>query len=168
MSVITVLGIDPGSRATGWGIVCERSGVVQLVECGVIRSGADKNMSFSTRLASIFHNISGIITRLTPDEAAVEMVFTAKNADSALKLGQARGVAVAACAAHGISVADYAATLIKKNLVGTGRAEKHQVSFMVSRILGVKPNWSVDAGDALAVALCHLTMRRYARIAHIA
>lgn len=164
MSTVTVIGIDPGSRATGWGVVRETSGVLRLVECGVVRSGADADALFSDRLARIFHELSGVIGRLAPDEAAVEQVFTAKNAASALKLGQARGVAVAACASHGLTVADYAPTMVKKTLVGTGGAEKQQVSFMVGRLLGVKPDWSADAGDALGVAICHLTMRRFARL----
>lgn len=83
---------------------------------------------------------------------------------SALKLGQARGVAVAACAAHGVPVADYEPALVKKTLVGNGRAEKAQVSYMVGHLLGKKPDWVLDTGDALAVAICHLNMRRMARL----
>ena len=94
-------------------------------------------------------------------EAAIEQVFTAKNAASALKLGQARGVAVAACAAHRVPVSDYEPTLVKKSVVGTGRAEKEQVAFMVRRLLNVRgEGWALDTTDALAVAICHLTMRR--------
>ncbi len=158
---MVILGIDPGSQCMGWGVVREVSGVLSLVECGTIRPKGER---FSDRLGKIFHDLSGVITRLKPDEAAMENVFTQKNILSALKLGQARGAAVAACAAHKLSVADYEPTLIKKTLVGSGRAEKEQVAFMVGRILGVKPDWPLDASDALACAICHLNMRRMKRL----
>ena len=165
MQAVTVIGIDPGSQRTGWGVVREVSGVLQLVDCGVVRT-ASAGKEFSDRLARIYHELSGILTRLNPEEAAIEQVFTAKNAASALKLGQARGVAVAACAAHGLSISDYEPTLVKKSLVGTGRAEKEQVAFMVQRLLNVKnANWALDTSDALAVAVCHLTVRRFAALA---
>jgi crossover junction endodeoxyribonuclease RuvC len=154
---LTVLGVDPGSRRTGWGLVNERSGVLSLADCGVIRPKGD---SFSARLAFIFDALSEVAEAGRPAEAAVEMVFTHKNVLSALKLGQARGVAVAACAAGGVPVFDYEPAVVKKNLVGTGQAEKSQVSFMVGRILGIKPDWPADAGDALACAVCRLNMRR--------
>ncbi|MDR1947352.1 MAG: crossover junction endodeoxyribonuclease RuvC [Desulfovibrio sp.] len=154
---LTVLGVDPGSRSLGWGLVLERSGVLSLADCGVIRPKGD---SFSERLAFIFNALSAVAAAGRPDEAAVEMVFTHKNILSALKLGQARGVAVAACAALGVPVFDYEPAVVKKTLVGTGQAEKSQVSFMVGRMLGVKPDWPVDAGDALACAVCRLNMRR--------
>jgi len=158
---VTVIGIDPGSQRTGWGILRETSGVARLVECGVVRAVAGSG-DFSARLAAIYTSISAIISRFAPNEAAIEQVFTAKNAASALKLGQARGVAVAACAAHNIIVYDYAPALIKKSLVGTGRAEKEQVAFMVARILNVRgARWPVDASDALGAAVCHLGMRRF-------
>ena len=98
MSGLTVIGVDPGSRNTGWGVVNETSGVLRLVECGVIRPSPGD--PFATRLACIFRELHAILVRLKPDEAAVEQVFTARNAATALKLGQARGVAVAACAAR--------------------------------------------------------------------
>ena len=161
---VTVMGIDPGSQRTGWGVVRETSGVLQLVDCGVVRT-ASAGKAFSDRLACIYHELSTVLARVKPDEAAIEQVFTAQNAASALKLGQARGVAVAACAAHGLSISDYEPTLVKKSLVGTGRAEKEQVAFMVQRLLNVKnANWSLDTSDALAVAVCHLTMRRFAAL----
>ncbi|MDE5878992.1 MAG: crossover junction endodeoxyribonuclease RuvC, partial [Desulfovibrio sp.] len=120
------------------------------------------------RLARIYHELAAILGRYRPDQAAMEQGFTAKNAASALKLGQARGAAVAACAAAGLDVADYAPTLVKKSLVGTGRAEKEQVAFMVRRLLNVRAEaaatWPLDASDALAVAICHLGMRRFAAL----
>lgn len=156
-SGVTVLGIDPGSRCLGWGIVREESGVVRLVDCGVVKPKGD---DFSSRIGQIFVALSAIVLRYQPDEAAVENVFTHKNVLSALKLGQARGAAIAACASHNIPVSDYEPTVIKKSLVGTGRAEKDQVGFMVGRILGVKPDWEADTGDALGCAICHLNTRR--------
>ena len=163
-SAVTVIGIDPGSRITGWGVVREESGVLRLIDCGAVHAAAGKDVPFSERLARIYHELSHVVARCQPQEGAVEQVFTAKNAASALKLGQARGVAVAACAAHGVPVSDYEPTLVKKSLVGTGSAAKEQVSFMVGRLLNVKTDWVADTGDALAVAICHLTMRRFARL----
>ncbi len=162
---ITIIGIDPGSRNTGWGVVREVSGVLQLVDCGVIRPPL--NGEFASRLGVIFKEMHRVLGRLKPDEASVEQVFTAKNAATALKLGQARGAAIAACAAYDLPVRDYEPTVIKKSLVGVGRADKEQVSFMVGRVLGVKPDWAVDTGDALAAAICHLTHRRFERLARL-
>ena len=175
MAALTVIGIDPGSQRTGWGVVREVSGVLALVECGVVRTAsgrADEDgapaSGFSRRLARIYHELGEVLARYRPDQAAMEQVFTARNAASALKLGQARGAAVAACAAAGLDVADYAPTLVKKSLVGTGRAEKEQVAFMVRRLLNVRSEaaekWPLDASDALAVAICHLGMRRFAAL----
>ncbi|MDL2271593.1 crossover junction endodeoxyribonuclease RuvC, partial [Desulfovibrio sp. OttesenSCG-928-I05] len=152
-----VIGIDPGSRCMGWGLVSEVSGVLSLVDCGVVRTG---NGSFEERLGIIFLKLAEVLAKHEPEEAAVENVFTDKNILSALKLGQARGAAIAACASRGVVVTGYEPTLVKKTLVGTGRAEKSQVSFMVGRLLGVKPDWPLDTGDALACAICHLNMRR--------
>lgn len=172
---VTVIGIDPGSQVTGWGIVREISGVLHLVDCGAVRTtslrvagagGTAKGelAEFSARLAHIYQELAQIVARHNPDEAAIEQVFTAKNAATALKLGQARGVAVAACASCHITVSDYAPTLVKKTLVGVGRAEKSQVAFMVGRLLNTKAEWPLDTSDALAVAICHLTLRRYAAL----
>ena len=165
MPAVSVIGIDPGSRHTGWGVVSEISGVLRLTDCGVVHT-VDAARTFSDRLARIYREISGVLERLNPDAAAIEQVFTAKNAATALKLGQARGVAVAACAAHNLPIHDYEPTLVKKSLVGTGRAEKQQVNFMVRRLLNVREAaLPLDASDALAVAICHLTMRRFIALA---
>ena len=160
-SSFTVLGIDPGSQCLGWGLVREESGVLSLIDYGAVRP---KGEDFSARLGHLFTELADLVARLKPDEAAVEQVFTHKNVVSALKLGQARGVAVAACAANGVPVSDYEPTQIKKTLVGNGRAEKIQVSYMVGQMLGRKPDWALDTGDALAVAICHLNMRRMTRL----
>jgi crossover junction endodeoxyribonuclease RuvC len=156
-----VMGIDPGSQRLGWGVVREKSGVLQFLACGVIKPGVK---DFSERLGVIFKELQALLRRYQPEEAAIENVFTQKNALTALKLGQARGIAVGACASLDIRVEDYEPALIKKTLTGNGRAEKSQVSFMVARMLGVKENWGEDAGDALAAAICHLNMRRFKRL----
>lgn len=158
-----MLGLDPGSRVTGYGLVREVSGQAELIAAGTIRP--DVKASMAERLGVIFTKLSQLIERFGPDEAAVESVFTARNAQSALKLGQARGAAMTACAVKGLSLAEYEPSKVKKSLVGTGRAEKSQVAFMVGQVLGQKPNWATDASDALAVAICHLNMRRMARLA---
>lgn len=161
---VTVLGIDPGSQCTGWGIVSEASGVAKLVACGVVRPKGD---DFAGRLGHLYRELASIVSLYRPDEAAVEDVHAAQNVATALKLGQARGVAVAACAAHGVPVTDYRPTVIKKALVGTGKAEKEQVGYMVGQVLGVKPDWKHDTGDALAAAICHLNQRRLARLTRL-
>ena len=162
MSSVTVIGIDPGSTCTGWGIVRESGGVLDLLGHGAIRT---KGNEFSDRIGDIFLRLSEILEQFQPDEAAIEDVFSGKSAASALKLGQARGAAVAACAGHRLPVFNYPPTQVKQALVGVGRAEKSQVSFMVGRLLNKTPDWPVDTGDALAVAICHLNMRRFVKLA---
>jgi crossover junction endodeoxyribonuclease RuvC len=157
-----VLGIDPGSRCTGYGVVAETSGQAALVETGTIRPVAEDGLSF--RLGFIFSRLTELLDRFTPDVVAVEDVFFSRNSASALKLGQARGAILAACGVREIPVHGYEPALVKKSLVGTGRAEKDQVAFMVGQILGQRPDWARDSSDALAVAICHLNQRRYRRL----
>ena len=166
-----VIGIDPGSRRTGWGIVSEKSGVLELVDCGIIRTenavkgSGGSSSEFAGRLALIFHTLAELLERHEPEAAAVEQIFTSRNMASALKLGQARGAAIAACASRNLEIFDYEPTLVKRSLVGTGRAEKEQVAFMVQRLLNVKSNaWALDTTDALAVAICHLSQRRFQQL----
>ncbi|MDO9581899.1 MAG: crossover junction endodeoxyribonuclease RuvC [Desulfomicrobium sp.] len=153
-----ILGVDPGSRCMGYGLVRERSGVLSLVEAGVVRPDEE---AMSTRLGLMFTRIGELLRAHEPQSVAVENVFFARNSASALKLGQARGAVLAACGVHGAQVFGYEPTLVKKSLVGAGRAEKSQVSFMVGQLLGVKPDWAEDAGDALALAICHLNHSRF-------
>ena len=163
---VTVLGVDPGSNVTGWGIVRESSGRLELVANGVLRV---KGASFPERLSCIYHGLHAVIDEYKPDEAGVEQVFTAKNIMSAIKLAQARGAAIAACAAFHLPVQDYEPTLVKKTLAGTGRAEKEQVAFMVARLLGRSHiEGPLDTTDALAIAVCHLTLRRFRRLERLA
>lgn len=166
MAGITVIGIDPGSRFTGWGIVRENAGTLSLVDCGLVRAEKGDGASFSTRLARIYKGLDEAIKRNAPLEAAMEQIFTAKNAASALKLGQARGAAVAACAANGLEICDYEPRLVKSGLTGAGAAEKEQVAFMVRRLLNLgAEKYPLDTTDALAVAICHLNQKRFARLA---
>ncbi|NCC25453.1 MAG: crossover junction endodeoxyribonuclease RuvC [Deltaproteobacteria bacterium] len=160
---ILVLGIDPGSRCTGFGLIRESSGQAQLVDVGTIRPKVD--MPLADRLSAIFARLQELIRTHAPEEAAMENVFLARNPSSALKLGQARGAALVACGLAGLSVSSYDATVIKKSVVGAGKADKSQVAFMVGRILGCAPAWPSDASDALAVAICHLNQRRFRRLA---
>ncbi|NLY41381.1 MAG: crossover junction endodeoxyribonuclease RuvC [Desulfovibrionales bacterium] len=155
-----VLGIDPGSRCMGFGLVRERSGCLSLVEAGVVRP---KEEWASVRLGLMFEQVRLLLDKHQPEVVAVEQVFAGPNQASALKLGQARGAVLAACGVHKVQVFGYAPTMVKKSLVGAGRAEKTQVSFMVGQLLGVRPDWAEDAGDALAVAICHLNHARFAR-----
>jgi crossover junction endodeoxyribonuclease RuvC len=159
---IIVLGIDPGSRCTGYGVVSEVSGLCRLVAAGTVR--VPPKGSLDERLGLIFRRVAGLIREHSPQEAAVEDVFVSKSAASALKLGQARGAAIAACAENGLPVFAYEPAKIKKSLVGSGRAEKSQVAFMIGRILGVKPDWPADASDALAAAVAHLNERKLKRL----
>jgi crossover junction endodeoxyribonuclease RuvC len=140
----------------------ERSGVLKYLQAGTIRP--DTSQHLSVRLGQIFQKLCAIIDTHQPTEAAVEDVFVATNTSSALKLGQARGAILVACADRGVAVSTYEPTQIKKTLVGAGRADKDQVAFMVGQLLGVKPNWSRDSSDALAVAICHLNQRRLKRL----
>ncbi len=155
---LVVLGLDPGSRVMGFGLVRETSGVLSFLDAGCLRIANEPD--FASRLGRIFTHVSELIERERPDAAAVENVFLAKNTASALKLGQARGAALAACAVAGVPVHGYDPTVIKKSLVGAGRAEKSQVAFMVSQILNHKGKLAADASDALAAAVCHLNNRR--------
>ena len=165
MAGAVVIGIDPGSVRTGWGVVREDGTGLSLIDCGIIRTTSGGRKEFSERLAFIYHELTAVLDRLKPEEAAIEDVFQAKNASSALKLGQARGVAVAACASRHLSVSDYPPTLFKQTIVGAGGAEKEQVAFMVRTMLGVRDvDWALDTSDALGIAITHLLMRRHARL----
>ena len=155
-----ILGIDPGSRTTGYGVIRIEGQKQIYLDSGCIRVVApNKTMPLAERLKIIFDGISNVISDFNPDEVAIERVFMAKNADSALKLGQARGVAMVAASIHAIEVAEYSALEIKKSVVGTGRADKVQVQQMVKSILQLSGTPQADAADALAVALCHANTR---------
>lgn len=148
-----ILGIDPGSRSTGYGIIEITDRKVHYVASGCIKA---EQGELPQRLGTIYEGVSQIISEFQPLEFAVESVFMAKNAASALKLGQARGVAIAAAVAQDLPVFEYAARQVKQATVGTGRANKEQVAHMVRVLLNLPGLPKADAADALAIALCHV------------
>lgn len=148
-----ILGIDPGSRLTGYGIIDSIPGKVGFVACGVIKTTV--KYPLANRLNEIFDGINEVIQLHDPEVAAVEEIFMASNANSALKLGQARGAAVVAAMQNGLGVHDYSAKKVKRAVVGYGQAEKGQVQHMIRMLLGLSKEPSEDAADALAVAICH-------------
>ena len=157
MNAIRILGLDPGLRRTGWGIV-ESDGVrLSYVASGVITSDAEEDLAY--RLKALFDGVGGVIARCKPVEAAVEETFVNENPRSTLKLGQARGVVLLAPAMRGLAVAEYSANLIKKSVVGTGHAEKQQIQAMIAFLLPKAKFESADEADALAIAICHANHR---------
>jgi crossover junction endodeoxyribonuclease RuvC len=157
----SVLGIDPGTALCGFGVVQEDAAGLHMVACGaIVTSPADP---MPMRLLRIFESLNGLILAHGPAEVAVEELFFNRNVRTALAVGQARGVALLAAAAHGLTVAEYTPLQVKQALVGYGRAEKRQVQEMVRLQLGMddlpRPD---DAADALAVAICHIHARRVA------
>lgn len=150
---VRILGIDPGSQATGYGVIDKEGNSLTFVACGVIRTCAKK--SFPARLAEIYDGIIDVITKHGPAEAGVEDIFTAVNPRSALKLGHARGVLILAAMQKGLPVAEYSPRVVKQAVAGYGQAPKEQVQQMVRILLKLKAAPSHDAADALAVAICH-------------
>jgi crossover junction endodeoxyribonuclease RuvC len=148
-----ILGIDPGSRLTGYGVIEAMQGRLRFISCGVIKT--TPRAAFAHRLNEIFDGINEVIQLHGPEVAAVEDVFLASNPRSALKLGQARGAAVVAAMQNGLRVKDYSAKMIKQAVAGYGQAEKAQVQHMVRVLLALSASPSADAADALAVAICH-------------
>lgn len=147
-----ILGIDPGSRLTGYGVIELMPTGYRYVASGCIRIKADY---FPDRLQEIFNGINEIVSVYQPKQMAIEQIFMHKNADSALKLGQARGAAICAVQVHGLPVYEYAARQVKQALVGKGSADKLQVQHMVKILLTIQGDLQLDAGDALGIALCH-------------
>ncbi|HSM35562.1 MAG TPA: crossover junction endodeoxyribonuclease RuvC [Longimicrobiales bacterium] len=152
---MTILGVDPGTAVTGYGVVAlEGGGAVSLVECGVIRT--DRQLPMPQRLRSIFEGLGEVIERHRPDALAVEGVFYGRNVRTTVALGQARGVILLAGARRDLAVHEYSPAEVKNAIVGTGRATKEQVQFMVQRLLSLKVAPSpADAADGVAVALAH-------------
>ncbi|HSL41587.1 MAG TPA: crossover junction endodeoxyribonuclease RuvC [Desulforhopalus sp.] len=148
-----ILGIDPGSRVTGYGLVDADRGRLVFVACGVVKTTAQQPLAY--RLNEIFEGINEVVQLHRPVIAAIEEVFLATNPRSALKLGHARGAAVVAAMQNGLTVYDYSPRAIKKGVVGYGQAGKSQVQHMVRVLLGLSGAPSADAADALAVAICH-------------
>jgi crossover junction endodeoxyribonuclease RuvC len=148
-----LLGLDPGLRRTGWGVIDAEGNRLRYVACGLI--AVPEKGSLAGRLAALFRALNETLDRFTPDQAAVEESFANQNPASTLKLGLARGVVLLAPAERGIPVFEYAANLIKKSVTGAGHAEKRQVEAMVRKLLPGADAESADAADALATAICH-------------
>lgn len=148
-----LIGLDPGLRNTGWGVIDAIDNRLRHVADGVVRT--DETLPLAERLMQLHRGLTEIIDRHHPGEAAVEETFVNMNAVSTLKLGQARGVALLAPALAGLTVAEYPPNLVKKTVVGTGHAAKEQVQMMVRTLLPGATILSADAADALAVAICH-------------
>lgn len=156
---IRILGIDPGSRRTGLGVISVERGSLKHVQHLVVET-FDEN--FPARLKDIFDGVTQVIADYKPDEVAVETVFLSKNPQSALKLGQARGAAICACVNALLPVSEYAPRHIKNAVVGSGGADKSQVQYMVGILLNIKSQMKADAADALAVAVAHAHQREAA------
>jgi crossover junction endodeoxyribonuclease RuvC len=157
MAIIRILGIDPGLRNTGWGIIEVEGTRLSFVACGTIKP--DDKADLAIRLKAIYDGLSKVLEGFKPDEAAVEETFVNKDARATLKLGQARGVAMLAPAMADLSVAEYAPNLVKKTIVGSGHADKDQIHMMVKVLLPKSDAKTPDAADALAIAITHAQHR---------
>ncbi|MGR9051957.1 MAG: crossover junction endodeoxyribonuclease RuvC [Gammaproteobacteria bacterium] len=155
-----ILGIDPGSRITGYGVIDDTPNGAKYVASGIIKTQADY---FPDRLKQIFDSLIQVIELYRPEQMAIEQVFMHKNADSALKLGQARGAAICAVQTAGLPVFEYGARQVKQALVGKGNAEKLQVRHMVMILLNLRGELKIDASDALGLCLCHAHHRQTQR-----
>ena len=153
-----IIGIDPGSQRTGVGVIdVDAQGTLSHVFHGALAVAGEE--TFPLRLKRIFDGLAAIIAEHRPAECGIERVFMARNADSALKLGQARGAAICAVVSHGLAVHEYAPTEVKQAVVGSGRGDKTQVQHMVGVLLGLKGPLQPDAADALAIAVTHAHTR---------
>jgi crossover junction endodeoxyribonuclease RuvC len=150
---IRILGLDPGLRKTGWGVITSEGSKLGFVACGCVES--DGTLSLAERLRQLHEGLTRVISSFDPDEVAVEETFVNRDPQSTLKLGQARGIALVVPALAGLSVAEYAANLVKKTVVGVGHADKKQIQMMIRVLLPKAETKSADAADALAVAICH-------------
>jgi crossover junction endodeoxyribonuclease RuvC len=161
--LVRIIGIDPGLRRTGWGVI-ETDGVrLSYVSSGLITSTADEALAY--RLRELFEALSSVIAGSGASEAAVEETFVNENARATLKLGQARGMALLAPALRGLRIAEYSPNLVKKAVVGAGHAEKRQIQAMIGFLLPKARFESADEADALAIAICHANHRGAAALA---
>lgn len=148
-----ILGIDPGLQKTGWGVIDSFDNRMRFIACGAIHT--DSKADLALRLLTLHEGIREVVELYHPDSAAIEETFVNKNPVSSLKLGHARGTLMLSVSISGIEIKEYAATMVKKSIVGVGRAEKNQVMTMVKHLLPTAKIASEDAADALAVAICH-------------
>ena len=159
---IRILGIDPGLRRTGWGLIAAEGNRLIYLACGSVAT--NEKLSLAERLVTIHDGLVRIVEQYAPDEAAVEATFVNKDANATLKLGQARGIAMLIPARAGLPVAEYAPNLVKKTIVGAGHAEKAQIRLMVGVLLPKADPQSEDAADALAIAVTHAHHRTSAQL----
>ena len=150
--MISILGIDPGSRITGFGIISLEQRKISYITSGCIRL---EKQALPQRLLEIFNSINTLIQEFQPTEFAIEKVFISKNVDSALKLGQARGSAIVAAAQNHLNIFEYSPNEVKQAIVGKGHADKSQIQYMIKILLNLPISPQSDAADALAIALCH-------------
>jgi crossover junction endodeoxyribonuclease RuvC len=162
---VRIIGIDPGLRNTGWGVIEAEGSRLSYVADGTVHSDADAPLAM--RLLQIYSKLAEVLKSFMPDEAAIEETFVNKDARATLKLGQARGAAMLAPAMAGISVAEYAPNVVKKSVVGAGHAEKDQVKHMVKVLLPRAEMNTADSTDALAIAICHAHHRGSRTLARI-
>jgi crossover junction endodeoxyribonuclease RuvC len=155
--LVRIVGIDPGLRHTGWGVIEAEGSRLVYVASGAVHTKTGEN--FAERLRALHEGLAAVIEAHRPDEAAVEETFVNRDPQSALKLGHARGIALVLPALAGIEVNEYAANLVKKTVVGAGHAEKAQIAMMVKVLLPRSDALTTDAADALAVAICHAQHR---------
>jgi crossover junction endodeoxyribonuclease RuvC len=152
---MVILGVDPGTLVTGYGVIESRNGNIKMLACGSVNNAGSQSMPI--RLRNIFHALDSVIRKYKPDEFAIETAFYGKNAQSALKLGHARGVAMLAAVQKQVPTSEYSPREVKKAIVGNGTASKEQVQYMVQSLLKLKERPKLyDVTDALAVAICHV------------
>jgi crossover junction endodeoxyribonuclease RuvC len=163
---IRIIGIDPGLRRTGWGVIDSDGVRLVFVACGAIVS--DEGESLGGRLRQIFDGLQGVLARLSPEEAAIEQTFVNRDASATLKLGQARGIAMLVPALLGLSIAEYAPNAVKKTVIGAGHGDKGQIRAMVKCLLPRASFDSTDAADALAIAITHAHVRSWRRLGALA
>jgi len=161
-SAVRIIGIDPGLRRTGWGVIESEGSRLIFVGCGSVEPSDE--LPLASRLLAIHEGLAAVLGRFSPMEAAVEQTFVNKDGVATLKLGQARGVAMLAPAMFGISVAEYAPNQVKKTVVGAGHADKGQIAVMLKILLPKADPPSADAADALAIAITHAHHRRGAAL----
>lgn len=163
---VRIIGIDPGLRRCGWGVIESVGNRLSFVACGTITPPTDGLLA--NRLVELHRGLTAVLDQYAPEEAAVEETFVSAGARSALQLGQARGVVLMTPALRGLPVGEYAANLIKKSVVGAGHAEKEQIQMMVKILLPTATFKGADAADALAIAICHAHHRTIRQIRAIA
>jgi crossover junction endodeoxyribonuclease RuvC len=161
-AAIRIVGIDPGLRRTGWGVIDTDGVKLGYVACGSVSSDADECLGY--RLRQIFDGLSEVLAALSPVEAAVEQTFVNRDASATLKLGQARGIALLVPALAGLTIAEYAPNAVKKTVVGAGHGDKTQIRAMIKFLLPRATPDSADAADALAIAITHAHTRRWTKL----